>query len=290
MANEQPVDSQQMQCMEIWGGNRKIERNFQTSGLNIFVQSQPYQNSETGGGDIYYLTSCASGRISRFLLADVSGHGEDAAELAVSLRDLMRNNVNRISQEKFVKQMNTEFGMVAGDRAFATAVIATYFHPTKRLTIHMAGHPNPAYYFRQEGLWKLVDSSTGDGSLENLPFGINDDVKYPSCKIETSAGDMLLLYSDAFVESVDESGKQIGLQGFVDLLNECESTEPYDLIEHVRERLTAMSPENLLTDDATAIVVHLTSPQVSWKNSLLAPFRLFRPVSDRTEIAESSQS
>ena len=60
--------------MEIWGGNRAIETSFEAPGLDIYVHSQPFQNSEAGG-DIYYLTSCASGRLSRFLLADVSGHG-----------------------------------------------------------------------------------------------------------------------------------------------------------------------------------------------------------------------
>ena len=115
--------------MEIWGGNQAIQKNFTAPGIDFFVHSIPYRNSESGGGDIYYLTSCASGRISRFLLADVSGHGEAASGLALSLRDLLRNSVNQISQEDFVGQMNREFAAVADDTAFATAIVATFFDP-----------------------------------------------------------------------------------------------------------------------------------------------------------------
>ena len=72
--------SQRMQCMEILGGNLATDTSYQAPGLEIYVQSSPYKGSETGGGDVYYLTSCASGRITRILLADISGHGEAVSE------------------------------------------------------------------------------------------------------------------------------------------------------------------------------------------------------------------
>jgi len=115
--------------MEIWGGNLAIEKKFDAPGLKIHVHSAPYRESQSGGGDIYYLTSCASGRITRFLLADISGHGEAVSRIAVSLRNLLRKNVNRISQGNFVNDMNREFGELGHDSGFATAVVATFFAP-----------------------------------------------------------------------------------------------------------------------------------------------------------------
>ena len=100
----EPTAPERMTCMEIWGGNRAINKRFEAPGLDIYVHSAPYKESKTGGGDIYYVTSCASGRISRLLLADVSGHGADVSDIAITLRDLLRENVNKISQEKFVSQ------------------------------------------------------------------------------------------------------------------------------------------------------------------------------------------
>lgn len=107
--SQQPADSQgphqRMQCMEVWGGNRQVDRYLETPGLEAWIYSQPHQQAP-GGGDVYYISSCASGRITRILLADVSGHGVDASKLAVGLRELMRRNINIVKQSRFVTEMN----------------------------------------------------------------------------------------------------------------------------------------------------------------------------------------
>jgi phosphoserine phosphatase RsbU/P len=278
--------SARMQCMEIWGGNRAIEKHFDAPGLDIFVYSAPYRNSNTGGGDIYYLTSCASGRISRFLLADVSGHGEAASRVAVSLRDLMRQNVNKISQEEFVSKMNQEFGGVARDSAFATAAVATFFEPTKTLSVSVAGHPYPMYYRARIKKWVYLDPARNAGGLENLPLGVHEDSNYPGRKIKTETGDMFLLYSDAFPESINQNGQQIGIGGVLDILNELREPDSSEIISHLRETMTAMSKGNLLDDDATLILGHFTTSKVRLRDNLMAPFRLLRSVSDNTRLAK----
>ena len=82
-------DSERMHCMEVWGGNQATHQHFETAGLNVWIYSRPFRGA-TAGGDVYYLSACASGRITRMLLADVSGHGELVSNMAVSLRDLIR--------------------------------------------------------------------------------------------------------------------------------------------------------------------------------------------------------
>ena len=159
---------ERMQCLEIWGGNRTIDKSFEAPGLDIYVHSIPYKESQTGGGDIYYVTSCASGRICRLLLADVSGHGEGVSEIAISLRDLLRDNVNKISQERFVSQMNKEFASVSDAGRIATAVVATFFEPTKNLSLSVAGHPYPIYYRASEQRWFHLDPA------EQSPVSVPD--------------------------------------------------------------------------------------------------------------------
>ena len=275
-----------MQCMEIWGGNRAIEKTFVAPGLNILVNSAPYKNSQTGGGDIYYLTSCASGRISRFLLADVSGHGEAVSKVAVSLRDLMRQNVNKISQEEFVVKMNREFGEVASESAFATAVAATFFEPRRTLAVSVAGHPYPIYYRARKKKWVHLDPAQNEGGLENLPLGVHEDSNYPGREINTETGDMFLLYSDAFIESVDPLGKQIGIRGVLNILNELDNPESGEVIPHLRKKITAMSAGNLLDDDATLILGHFTPNKVRMRDNLMAPFRLLGRVADNTRLGK----
>jgi len=74
-----------MQCMEVWGGSQLTSRGVEFGGLDAWVYSKPFGKAHAGG-DIYYASSCATGRISRLLLADVAGHGQTVAATAADLR------------------------------------------------------------------------------------------------------------------------------------------------------------------------------------------------------------
>src|SRR5437660_11237522 len=93
------MDDHHMQCMEVWGGNQSVDSGVVMAGLDAWVYSKPYGGSD-GGGDVYYVSSCATGRITRLLVADVSGHGQAVADLAVALRARMREYVNHIEKTR----------------------------------------------------------------------------------------------------------------------------------------------------------------------------------------------
>ena len=282
---EPQATSQRMQCMEIWGGNQAIAKRFSGPGIDVDVRSVPYGASRVGGGDIYYGTSCASGRITRLMLADVSGHGESAARLAVQLRDLMRANVNTIDQERFVGEMNREFGQLAEESGFATAVVATYFAPRRRLTLSIAGHPLPFYFSGSRRRWTHVLASEVAAKIPgNLPLGVLADTSYAAREIECRRGDMFLLYSDAYIEAVDGEGELLGMDGLLRILNERTTQDPAAVISEVRARVADLNPQNLQGDDATLILATITESPVRWRDNLLAPWRLFRPVADATRL------
>jgi hypothetical protein len=82
-----------MQCMEVWGGSQLTARGVEFGGLDAWVYSKPHGDAEHGG-DVYYASSCGTGRITRLLLADVAGHGNAVAATAADLRNLMRGAVS----------------------------------------------------------------------------------------------------------------------------------------------------------------------------------------------------
>jgi len=270
--------------MEIWGGNRATEKTFRAPGVDVYVYSQPFQGSQTGGGDIYYLTSCASGRISRMLLADVSGHGEAASSLAVSLKNALRASVNRINQQQLVSRLNTKFAELTQSTGFATAVVATYFNPKKTLQVNLAGHPYPFYYRAAKQRWYQLNPNKQQKGLENLPWGVRDDVLYPGRNLRTGQDDLFLLYSDAFTEAVNDQGRVMGMSGLVELLNSRKYSDPSSLISNLRRDLTAFSPDNLGQDDATLVLCHFTHTKIRLRDSLLAPFRMTGKVADKTQL------
>ena len=61
-------------CMEIIGGNRATQELVHAPALDIWIDSRPLE-SDAGGGDIHYVSTCGAGYVTRLALADVSGHG-----------------------------------------------------------------------------------------------------------------------------------------------------------------------------------------------------------------------
>src|SRR5262249_54083644 len=104
--------------MEIWGGNQAADTSVSTPGLDLWVYSRPHEQAR-GGGDVHYVSLCGGGVIPRLILADVSGHGASVADMARSLRDLMRKNINRKSQPRLVRNLNRQFTDLAKFRRFA---------------------------------------------------------------------------------------------------------------------------------------------------------------------------
>src|ERR1700732_5055833 len=166
--------TQQMSCMEVWGGSQLTSRRVEMGGLDAWVYSKPFGEAQCGG-DVYYASSCATGRISRLLLADVSGHGTSVAATAADLRTLMRRFVNRLDQAEFVRLLNQQFIALSQSATFATAVVTTFFAPTGRLTVCNAGHPRPFIYRAGQRQWDFLgheNDGTKKSKPQNIPLGL----------------------------------------------------------------------------------------------------------------------
>jgi sigma-B regulation protein RsbU (phosphoserine phosphatase) len=209
-------NAQLMQCMEVWGGNQLTARAVEFGGLNVWVYSKPYGQAEHGG-DVYYASSCATGRISRLLLADVSGHGNSVAATAADLRTLMRRFVNRLDQAEFVRLLNQQFTALSEAGTFATAIVTTFFAPTRRLILCNAGHPRPILYQAALRQWNFLGEEGSDTQpkIRNIPLGIIDMADYKQFDIELQSGDCLISYTDALIESRDADGEMLGEAGLL---------------------------------------------------------------------------
>lgn len=273
-----------MECMEVWGGNQATERDFQTPGLKIWIYSRPYGQA-AGGGDVYYLSSCASGRITRMLLADVSGHGETVSKIAVGLRDLMRRNINFIKQTRFVRAMNQQFTESCQQDGFATALVSTFFAPTQTFTLCNAGHPVPLVYRQETSTWtELANNTDHSDGPSDTPLGVIDEANYCQLDVKLSPGDMVLSFSDALTDSIDADGKPLGTRGVSAIIRALDVSRPAEMIPSLMQQISNLSDDNLKQDDATLLLCQATGAGPSFKDNLLAPFRLFGSVADRTTL------
>jgi sigma-B regulation protein RsbU (phosphoserine phosphatase) len=246
-----------MKCLEICGGSQLTSQGIVIGGLDTWVYSKPHGEARRGG-DVYYGSSCAAGRTSRLLLADVSGHGNDVAALAADLRMLMRRFVNRPDQSEFVRLLNQQFSALSKTGTFATAIVSTFFSPSRRLVLCNAGHPRPILYRASKEEWSLLGHQ-GPTRLaaqpSNLPLGILSATEYENFDIELEPGDCLVVYTDALIESSDADGQMLGEDGVLRLLKLLGDITAEKLINALLEEIADRYPENLSADDVTVMIL-----------------------------------
>jgi serine phosphatase RsbU (regulator of sigma subunit) len=246
--------------MEVWGGSQLTSSGVELPGLDVWVYSKPFEEAQRGG-DVYYVSSCASGRISRLLLADVSGHGNSVASTAADLRTLMRRFVNRLDQKEFVRLLNEQFTALSSQGTFSTAVVTTFFSPTRRLSLCNAGHPRPLLFRATEGRWSFLghqDNPEKKGP-RNIPFGIFQLADYEQLDIELDPGDCLVSYTDALTESCDADGEMLGEEGLLRIVNLLGGIPAEKFISSLLQEIAEQFPKNLSADDVTLMVVRANS-------------------------------
>jgi phosphoserine phosphatase RsbU/P len=267
--------TQQMTCMEVWGGSQLTTRRVEMGGLDAWVYSKPFGEAQRGG-DVYYASSCATGRITRLLLADVSGHGTTVASTAANLRTLMRRFVNRLDQTEFVRLLNQQFTALSETGTFATAVVATFFAPTQRMIVCNAGHPRPLLYLAAKEEWVFLGAeAANDDAPNNIPLGILDVTEYEQFDVELKSGDCVLAYTDALIESRDADGEMLGEAGLLRIIRHVGNVEPQILTKTLLREIRDRYPDNLTEDDVTVLLVRANGrkPHPSFKDFLWANIR-----------------
>jgi serine phosphatase RsbU (regulator of sigma subunit) len=245
-----------LQCMEIWGGNQAVESGIALAGLDAWVSSRPHEGG-AHGGDIHYLSSCATGRINRLLVADVSGHGERVASLARTLRDLMRRYVNRLDQNALVRSLNREFAAVTQAGRFATAIVITYWSPDGTLELCNAGHPRPLWYRAATRAWEPLDAPAPkrEAGVVNVPLGVIDLTRYETQRIRLEAGDAVLLYTDSLIEAMNPGGELLGDERLLDLVRALPEAAPAERIAALHESVARWRGGAEPDDDETILLI-----------------------------------
>jgi serine phosphatase RsbU (regulator of sigma subunit) len=267
--SDHPEDT--LHCMEILGGNRAARQTIHAPGVDLWIDSRPLE-SGAGGGDVHYVSTCGGGQVTRLALADVSGHGASVDGPALFLRQLMRKYINTLNQTRFAQALNQEFASAAESGRFATALLLTYFAPTRHLIVCNAGHGRPLRYSAQKGSWEALDlERAGDCSsikkskvryhferVSNLPLGVLDPIDYEQFAIDFGAGDLVLLYTDAVIESEDADGKQLGEGGLLSIASSIHSTDLNDVGERLLAAVDAHRGTTAQADDQTLILLQRT--------------------------------
>ena len=244
-----------MQCMEVWGGNQTTSDSVAVAGLDAWVYCRPFGQAD-GGGDVYYVSSCATGRIARLLLADVSGHGDVVNKVAIDLRDLMRRSVNQLDHTRLLHSMNRQFAALVSSGNFATAVVSTFFAPTGRLRICNAGHPIPIHFRASKKDWQFLESAQDAEETDpvNLPLGILEFADYRHFDVGLEPNDLVLCFTDSLVEARKADGELLGHEGLMQIVRGVPVASPERFIPELLAAIAAQCKDTLDNDDVTVLL------------------------------------
>jgi len=224
-------------------------------GYDIAFMTRP---ANTVAGD-YYDTiprgaagglPASAGRNVLLVVADVAGKSVPAALLMAtfqaslraieatgsSLADLVRS-LNRYVCE------NSQNGL-----RFITAFLAELEPASGQLHYTSAGH-HPALIRSPSG----QISELGEGGL---PLGIELDEPFPAGSGRLAPGELLVIYTDGFVEAVNAAGEEFGKSRLKNVLEPCDaSSSASEILAHLARVLDGFVGAAPQHDDLTCLIV-----------------------------------
>ncbi len=225
-----------------------------------WIHSVPLEPG-AGGGDVHYVSVCSKGMVSRIALADVSGHGPSASSVAERLRALLRAHTDSWDQSLLMRELSDAFheGQVRGQ--FATATVLGFYVETSELLFTNAGHPPALWYCAKEKTWDFLQESTRFAqTVENLPLGVIAGTNYSQTAVRLGPNDLLVLYTDGISETLNDAGRQLDIEGLLDLARHLNVEEPVGFGKALLAGVQAFRGSAHRRDDETVVVLQREAP------------------------------
>jgi len=236
----------QIQCVEVWGGKDACDISVKLAGLRGECLSVPFEGG-SAGGDIHFLSVCGMSILSKMVLADVSGHGAEVADVAQVIHEALLESIGSHDNSTMLRHVNDAFLRRRAGAFKFTTMVATIFDSRDRSVVYAyAGHPSMLHGKAATGRFSPV---VPDGRRGGIPLGVLPGTEYAQHMVQTAPGDVLVLYTDAYTEAEIEPGGMLGEVGLCALLEEPGTLAPADLKEHLLARLG-----RAITDDASLLI------------------------------------
>jgi sigma-B regulation protein RsbU (phosphoserine phosphatase) len=246
------ISTKRLVCREIWGGNEKADQLIEFGGFRGRLLSRPYESSS--GGDIHFLSLCDRERLTKIVIADVAGHGELVSDVALELKNLLRQNLNEMDNSKLLVSLNDSLSHRLKEGKFVTMVAAT-FHGTDGSFIYAyAGAPTILRYDAAKSDWQPLRPTEHGAS--GAPLGVIDNTEYIQAMAKIFSGDMLLFYTDGLLDMKTRDNGHTSAGNLIDLCREVTPPrpDPDTVLTALIERIEQTGG---FGDDVTSLIIQL---------------------------------
>ena len=237
----------ELSCGEIWGGVRNCDDDVTSAGLNASLYSLASDGGK--GGDIYYLSLCENNMLTRMILADVVGHGEEVSKISTCIYEAIKLHMNDTAGDEFLSELNRTTLKIGLD-ALTTVVMAALYKVNGTLYFANAGHPPPLIKQKNKSNWLEL----------KLTKGVNDPVlgytqaNYTQRAIRVNSGDCIFLYSDGLIEANNKEKGLFGVKRLKELLKQHPDSPPSELKHIIIDKIRRYSGGSLNHDDVTVMI------------------------------------
>jgi len=249
-------DVVQLACLEVWGGNRRVNHAVELPGLAGWIYSDPVATADLGG-DVHYISVCSKGIISRFALADISGHGRSSRVMAQLLRKLIRKHINTWDQSELMRELNESLrNTKKKGEQYATATLFAYCRPTRELVFTNAGHPAALWYHAKTETWDWLESATPCArSVEGVPLGLIPGTDYVQIAVQLDRNDVLIVYTDGITEASNTQGHFLGTDGLMNIVRNVPLDSPASMADGLLSSLQDFRTSAPRDDDQSFFIL-----------------------------------
>jgi sigma-B regulation protein RsbU (phosphoserine phosphatase) len=217
-------------------------------GVELAAFSRP---SEIIGGDYFDFFEFRDGTPG-LIIADVSGHGVSAGMLMSSLQTAIRTMAPDTDvPAEILERINRFYIHNINFTTFVTVFLARFDPATRILTYVNAGHNPPAVRHQADGSISWLRPTAP-------AIGLAEDFR---ARMETacfSPGDSLLLYTDGVTEVRSEDNQEFGQERLAALVQQFADRTPPDLLQAVRQAVSAFGGNQPLVDDVTMVALKIS--------------------------------
>lgn len=208
-----------------------------------------YTPSSKVGGDFYDIIRVTPTRYY-VCIGDISGHGVQAALLMAAIRSMLNYIVETsgsvLSPWEIVNRLSNLLSRSLLRTNYLTLILGYVDLDLGEFRYLNAGHP-PVLLYDPVNQKASILKDNG-----NIPIGWIADYEYSEkdeISVPLQSGCIFILYTDGIYECEDASGRQLGLEGVVELLEMKIQTSDCLLLPHRIKEYMLLSQYNLSQDD-----------------------------------------
>ncbi len=226
----------------------EIQRRLLPAGPPVMKNAEilgAMRTSREVGGDFYDYVDLAPG-ITGFAVADVSGKGIPACLLMTTLQAGFRAEA---TAAKSPAEVLTALNRLLYDRSdlsrFATFFYAVYDQETRILKFSNGGAFPPIIIRGDGGITKLQRGG--------ILVGVDPDSRFSNGVIKLGRGDLLISYTDGFIDQERSSGEYFGEERIIAFLKANRSLEMKELMDKLFSDVLDFG-DGSVKDDMTAVI------------------------------------